>query len=201
MHVLRRFWPILLLLAAIAAAWASGLTQQLSWATLARNQAALIAWVASHPVIAPSLYLLIYAVAVLLSLPEVSVGDGGRRAAVRHPARRYPGGPGIVGRRHRAVSRRPLPTGGRRRRPPRQVPRRHPPEPATRRVQLSAGHPSGACLPLLAGQPRGSLERHAAAAVCRRHGDRGHARPRSSMPPSVPASATCWRRVAGPTLP
>ena len=69
MHVLRRFWPILLLLAAIAAAWASGLTQQLSWATLARNQEALIAWVASHPVVAPSLYLLIYAAPVSRSVP------------------------------------------------------------------------------------------------------------------------------------
>ena len=53
MQFLRRFWPILLLLAAIAAAWASGLTQQISWAALARNQAALLAWVASHPLAAP----------------------------------------------------------------------------------------------------------------------------------------------------
>jgi uncharacterized membrane protein YdjX (TVP38/TMEM64 family) len=73
MHVLRRFWPILLLLAAIAAAWASGITQQLSWETLAHNQETLIAWVTSHPVIAPSLYLLIYAGMVLLSLPEAAV--------------------------------------------------------------------------------------------------------------------------------
>jgi uncharacterized membrane protein YdjX (TVP38/TMEM64 family) len=73
MHVLRRFWPILLLLAAVAAAWASGLTQQLNWEMLARNQEALIAWEASHPVIAPSLYLLIYAGMVLLSLPEAAV--------------------------------------------------------------------------------------------------------------------------------
>ena len=33
----------------------------------------MIAWVASHPVIAPSLYLLIYAGMVLLSLPEAAV--------------------------------------------------------------------------------------------------------------------------------
>ena len=70
MHVVRQFWPILLLLAAIAAAWASGVTQQLSWTTLARNQEALIAWVAAHPVMAASLYLLIYAGTVLLSLPN-----------------------------------------------------------------------------------------------------------------------------------
>jgi uncharacterized membrane protein YdjX (TVP38/TMEM64 family) len=73
MRVLRRFWPIVLLLAAIAAAWASGLTRQLGWDALGRNQAVLGAWVASHPIVAPSLYLLIYAGAVLLSLPESAV--------------------------------------------------------------------------------------------------------------------------------
>ena len=84
--------PSLLLLAAIAAAWASGLTQQLSWATLARNQAALIAWVASHPVIAPSLY----SADLRRRGPALAAGsgggDGGGRAAVRHPVRRHPGG-------------------------------------------------------------------------------------------------------------
>lgn len=73
MSILRRFWPIALLLALIAGAWASGLTGQISWATLASRQAVLIAWVAAHPFIAPSLYLLIYAAAVLLSLPEAAV--------------------------------------------------------------------------------------------------------------------------------
>jgi uncharacterized membrane protein YdjX (TVP38/TMEM64 family) len=73
MSILRRFWPIALLLVLIAGAWASGLTRQISWATLASHQAVLIAWVAAHPFIAPSLYLLIYAAAVLLSLPEAAV--------------------------------------------------------------------------------------------------------------------------------
>jgi uncharacterized membrane protein YdjX (TVP38/TMEM64 family) len=73
MRALRRFWPVALLLAAVAAAWASGLTQQISWASLARNQAALSEWVGSHPVLAPSLFILIYAAAVLLSLPEAAV--------------------------------------------------------------------------------------------------------------------------------
>jgi uncharacterized membrane protein YdjX (TVP38/TMEM64 family) len=73
MQMLRRFWPIALLLAASAAAWTSGLTQQMSWATLARNQALLVAWVASHPVMAPSLYTLIYAGTVLILLPESAV--------------------------------------------------------------------------------------------------------------------------------
>ena len=73
MRFVRRFWPLALLLAAIAAAWASGLAQQVSWATLARNQAALGAWVASHPIAAPALYVVIYAVAVALSVPEAAV--------------------------------------------------------------------------------------------------------------------------------
>ena len=73
MPLLRRFWPILLLLAALAVAWFSGLAQQISWTSLARNQAALSAWVTSHPFTAPALYLLLYAVAVLLSLPESAV--------------------------------------------------------------------------------------------------------------------------------
>jgi uncharacterized membrane protein YdjX (TVP38/TMEM64 family) len=58
---------------AVAGAWAGGATHQISWDALGRNQAALMAWVASHPVIAPTLYILIYAAAVLLSLPEAAV--------------------------------------------------------------------------------------------------------------------------------
>jgi uncharacterized membrane protein YdjX (TVP38/TMEM64 family) len=73
MHVLRRFWPLALLVLAIAAAWGIGLTQHLGWASLARNQAVLTAWVAAHPIIAPLLYMLTYAAAVLLSLPEAAV--------------------------------------------------------------------------------------------------------------------------------
>jgi uncharacterized membrane protein YdjX (TVP38/TMEM64 family) len=57
----------------LAAVWASGLSQQISWAGLARNQAAFTAWVASHPIMAPALYMLIYAGSVLLSLPESAV--------------------------------------------------------------------------------------------------------------------------------
>lgn len=73
MRFLRRFWPLALLLAAIAAAWGVGLAQQISWASLARHQAALGAWVAAHPVASPALYVLIYAVAAALSMPESAV--------------------------------------------------------------------------------------------------------------------------------
>lgn len=73
MWVVRRFWPLLLLLAAIAAAWAGGLPQQLNWSALARHQVALTAWVTSHPAAAPAIYIVIYAVAVALSFPESAV--------------------------------------------------------------------------------------------------------------------------------
>ncbi|HME28025.1 MAG TPA: TVP38/TMEM64 family protein [Acetobacteraceae bacterium] len=73
MRVLRRFWPLALPLLAVVAAWASGLSQQISWSTLARNQAVLITWVSAHPVLAPTLYMLIYAAAVFVSLPEAAV--------------------------------------------------------------------------------------------------------------------------------
>jgi uncharacterized membrane protein YdjX (TVP38/TMEM64 family) len=73
MSSLRRFWPLGLLIVAIVAAWASGLPQQITWASLARNEASLGAWVASHPVVAPAVYVAIYAVTVALSLPESAV--------------------------------------------------------------------------------------------------------------------------------
>jgi len=73
MRVLRRFWPLALPLLAVVAAWASGLSQQISWSTLARNQTVLITWVSAHPVLAPTLYMLIYAAAVFVSLPEAAV--------------------------------------------------------------------------------------------------------------------------------
>ncbi len=73
MRVLCRFWPLALLTVAIAAAWLSGLTHQISWEALARNQAVLGSWVTSHPIIAPALYTLIYAGAVVLSVPESAV--------------------------------------------------------------------------------------------------------------------------------
>lgn len=73
MAVLRRFWPIALLAAAIAVAWASGLIHHINWAALGRHQATLSAWVEAHPIGAPSLFMLIYAVTVLLSLPESAV--------------------------------------------------------------------------------------------------------------------------------
>jgi uncharacterized membrane protein YdjX (TVP38/TMEM64 family) len=73
MQLLRRFWPLALLIAAIAAAWSSGLAQQIGWEPLARNHAELLAWVGSHPTVAPFLYIAIYAVAAALAFPEAAV--------------------------------------------------------------------------------------------------------------------------------
>ena len=73
MALLRRFWPIPLLLAVVGAVWASGLPERLNWAGLARNQATLTAWVAEHPTAAPAVYVATYAAAAALSLPEGAV--------------------------------------------------------------------------------------------------------------------------------
>ena len=175
MRILRRFWPLILLLAAVIAAWALGLTQQISWAELARNQAALAAWVAAHPIAAPLIYMLIYAVVVPLSLPESAVLtvaggllfgtlSGGVLAVLGSTvgaillflAVRYHLAEAIAARGGRFLD-------------------RIRPGAGTRRLQLSAGDPAGARLPVLAGQSRRRTERHAAAALCRRHGARGHA--------------------------
>jgi uncharacterized membrane protein YdjX (TVP38/TMEM64 family) len=72
MRLLRRFWPLVLLIGAIAVSWISGLAQQIGWEPLARNQAVLLAWVASHPMIAPVLYIAVYAVAAALAFPEAA---------------------------------------------------------------------------------------------------------------------------------
>ena len=73
MRILRLIWPLLLLVAAIAAAWASGLAQQLNWGALARHQSALTGWVNAHAIGAPALYVAVYIAVVALSLPESAV--------------------------------------------------------------------------------------------------------------------------------
>jgi uncharacterized membrane protein YdjX (TVP38/TMEM64 family) len=73
MQMLRRFWLIILLLAVFVVAWGASASDQISWAALARHQAALALWVDTHPVLAPAAYLLLYAIAVLLSVPESAI--------------------------------------------------------------------------------------------------------------------------------
>jgi len=73
MRLLLRSWPLAVLLAVLAAAWASGLSDEISWAGLARSQAFLTAWVAAHKLAASALYILAYAAAVAVCLPEAAV--------------------------------------------------------------------------------------------------------------------------------
>jgi len=73
MRTLRRVLPLLILLVVAAAAWASGLTKELSWDSLARNQAVLAGWAGGRPVLAPALYISAYAAAVALSVPQAAV--------------------------------------------------------------------------------------------------------------------------------
>ncbi len=72
MQFLRRFW-VVILLAVLAIAWLAGPSEQLNWATFARHEAMVAGWVDDHPVLAPFAYLLLYAIAVSLSLPESAV--------------------------------------------------------------------------------------------------------------------------------
>jgi uncharacterized membrane protein YdjX (TVP38/TMEM64 family) len=66
---LARLWPILLLAALLLAAWASGVTDLLSFEALADHRAALAATVAAHPIPAAAGFVLAYIIAVTLSLP------------------------------------------------------------------------------------------------------------------------------------
>ena len=69
----RRLIAPIILIALIAAVWAFGLTDFVTWAGLAREQAALTAWVAAHPFFSPILFVLIYVVSVALSLPQAGL--------------------------------------------------------------------------------------------------------------------------------
>ena len=64
-----RFWPLMLIAALLALAWASGAARFLSFEALAEHSAALAARVAAHPVLAAGAYVLAYVVVVALSLP------------------------------------------------------------------------------------------------------------------------------------
>jgi uncharacterized membrane protein YdjX (TVP38/TMEM64 family) len=69
----RRLIAPVILIAIIAAVWALGLTDHLTWTGLAREHAALKVWVASHPMTAPILFLLIYVATVTMSLPQAGL--------------------------------------------------------------------------------------------------------------------------------
>jgi uncharacterized membrane protein YdjX (TVP38/TMEM64 family) len=70
MRAFRRFLPLIVLAAAFAAIWWTGLLDRLNWATLARNQAILTSWVHAQPILAGAAYVALYAVATALSVPQ-----------------------------------------------------------------------------------------------------------------------------------
>jgi uncharacterized membrane protein YdjX (TVP38/TMEM64 family) len=70
---LRHLIPLGLLLVGLGALWESGLLRDLSWAGLARHEAALQALVAERPVLAAAAYVGFYAVVVALSVPEAAI--------------------------------------------------------------------------------------------------------------------------------
>lgn len=70
---LLRVAPLLILLAALIAAWWLGLGDALSWASLAARQHALRAWVATHAPLALLGFVAIYVAVTALSIPQASV--------------------------------------------------------------------------------------------------------------------------------
>ena len=69
LSLLRRYWPVMLILAGLAGFFASGLGRELSLAGFAAHRAALAAFVTGHFALALLAYGAIYALAVALSVP------------------------------------------------------------------------------------------------------------------------------------
>jgi len=70
---LKHLLPLALLVAGLVALWALGLRQNLSWASLARHQAELLAAVAAHPIETGGAYVVAYTVVVACSVPEAAI--------------------------------------------------------------------------------------------------------------------------------
>lgn len=66
---LRRLWPLALLVLLIGLAWALGLNEYLSFSALREHNAALQSFVGEWPLLAPLVFLLVYAAAIAASLP------------------------------------------------------------------------------------------------------------------------------------
>jgi len=73
MRIPQRLIAPIVLIALIAGVWLFGLTDRLSWSGLARNQAVLNEWVATHPWLAPCTFVVAYTVSVALSLPQAAL--------------------------------------------------------------------------------------------------------------------------------
>jgi uncharacterized membrane protein YdjX (TVP38/TMEM64 family) len=66
---MKRFWPIMLIVAVLLLAWWTGVGRYLSWESLAANRAWLAQQVAAAPVASALVFLGVYAGAVAVSLP------------------------------------------------------------------------------------------------------------------------------------
>src|SRR5690606_30151873 len=66
---IKRFLPLAVLLLAILAAFALGLDDYLTFEQLEHNRARLLDFVARQPLVAPLMFMLIYALATALSIP------------------------------------------------------------------------------------------------------------------------------------
>ena len=71
--MIKRFWPILLIVALLVAFYALGLTSLLSWPALAARQAELLGLVAARPVASAAGFIALYAVAVAASFPGAAI--------------------------------------------------------------------------------------------------------------------------------
>jgi uncharacterized membrane protein YdjX (TVP38/TMEM64 family) len=67
---LKHLLPLALLIAGLLALWAFGLQRDLSWTSLSRHEAELLAIVAARPIEVGAAYVVVYAVTVACSLPE-----------------------------------------------------------------------------------------------------------------------------------
>ena len=189
------------LLAVLAIAWIVGASEHTQLGNVCAPPGRAHGWVGSHPILAPLSLPLLYAAAVCLSLPESARTHRWRRPPVRDAVGRVVGHRRLIRRCNRPVPRGPLPSRRCNRRPPRPLPGRDPGQPASGWLQLPARHPPGTSIPVLVGQPRRRIERHAPVALWGR--DRASAlfRPLSSSPRSATASAKRWQPETSPISP
>ena len=71
--LLKRFTPVLVLLAGICLVWLLGLSDAVSWRGLARSRGEIAGWVGFHPVSAPMLFVALYIAAAALCLPGAAM--------------------------------------------------------------------------------------------------------------------------------
>lgn len=73
MGFVRRYWPLLAVLAVLIGVYASGVGEALSLPALRENEAALRDQVAAHPVLAAAAFVAAYAVATAASVPGAAI--------------------------------------------------------------------------------------------------------------------------------